>query len=330
MAEVIVADTATMSAWGNPKASHSGAAPSVMSKYQAGWSNGSVGLVYMARKVNAHGGYFCFTILDTIWYANNGRWTQYRQPIGENCAWYCENGYAGENCASGVGNSCNLKTIANSDLQASQIQLTTGDIELQLRSDKGMFTYGYMSGGFEGDAILVASTFLGNGRGITAAPITFLAGAWDGVLNTTTATAMSAEIKASTSTIQKTLCAEGWSGTDCASPTEACTACPDNKVFIMSKMACSAGKLDAAHPGDKGYSCDGDRTRYMDGNGECAYKGYSSAANIATKCWKTLTSYDFNKCLRGGSTATPKSIPTAIIAAPVAATVAVAQTTSTL
>jgi hypothetical protein len=93
----------------------------------------------------------------------------------------------------------------------------------------------------------------------------------------------------------------------------------------MSKMACSTGKLDAAHPGDKGYSCDGDRTRYMDGNGDCAYKGYSSASNIATKCWKTLTSYEFNNCLRSGGRITPSTAIATPAAAQVAAPVAMSQ-----
>lgn len=325
-AEITVASSDAMSEWGNPKASHAASSISIASKSQEGWSNGNVAMVYMARKITAHGGYFCFTILDTSWYANYGRWTIYRQPIGENCGWYCENGFSGEGCVAGAGTNCNTKTIGQSDLDASKIQLTTGDIEPQLRTDKGMFTYNYMSGGFEGDAILAAATFLGNGRGITATPITFLAGAWDFKQNKVTATAMSAEIKASTSTVQKTLCAEGWSGDDCSTPTAACTTCPDNKVFIVSKSACSEGKLDPNHPGDKAYSCDGDRTKWMDGaTGTCKGKGYSSAASIASKCWKTLTSYEFNACIRN-SKITPS---TAVIAAPVSTVTQVAQTAAT-
>lgn len=324
MAETVAVDSSVMSEWGSPKGSHAVSSYTIVSKSQEGWSNGNLLLVYMARKIVAHGGYFCFTTLDTSWYANYGRWTIYRQPIGEKCAWYCETGYAGENCEAGIGTDCNTETISQSDLESSKITTTTGDIEPQLRTDKGLFTYHYMDGGFEGDAILTATAFLANGRGITARPVTFLAGAWDHKQNKVTATAMSAEIKGATSTIQKTLCASGWSGADCATPTETCTACPDNKVFIVSKAACSTGKLDPEHPNDKGYSCNGDRTKWMNSNGECAGKGYTSSAKIASDCWKTLTSYDFKECLHGKTvSASPSPITSvATTAAPVAATAA--------
>jgi hypothetical protein len=215
IAEIDVAPADVLSAWGNPKAAHD-AAVAIAHKHISANSGGNVLLVYMARKIVAHGGYFCATTFDGQWYADYGRWTIYKRPFGENCAWYCEDGFAGENCAAGTGSACNVRKMSQSNLDAASASLGHPDIEEELRNDKGMFTRSFMSGEYEIDTILAATNFLANGRGITATPISFMAGATDFSAGAVTMNAISAEVKTSTSNVTKTLCAEGWAGADCS------------------------------------------------------------------------------------------------------------------
>ncbi|MGI5846109.1 MAG: hypothetical protein ACOX7D_02930 [Alphaproteobacteria bacterium] len=297
-AEKQVASSDVMGAWGSPEPLHT-TPMSVLGKgINRENGGGNIILVYMARKIVPHGGYFCFTTLDVAITSGGGRGTVYRNAIGEQCAWYCENGYAGEGCTAGDGTNCNMKTIGQADIDNAQIYKSGGGIKQNLVNDKGMFIENRVFGVLGADTILVAMEILTNGRGIKAQPITFFAGNWDYNQQKTTETAMSVETNPSSSTLRKTLCAEGWTGSDCNTRTDVCTACPDNRVFIVDKDACSAGKLDPEHPGDKAYSCDGDRTKYMNHEGNCAGKGYTSASDIISKnCWKTSNSYDFHKCM---------------------------------
>lgn len=303
-AETVVVSDTTMTAWGSPKTTTDTSDSIKSVTKDINDRDGYTRLVYMARKIVPHGGYFCFTVLHSNIASGDGRYSSYHQPTGEMCAWYCESGYAGENCASGNGEDCNFGLISDSDLSVNKMTATTANIKDKLKSDQGLFTYGYTeSWDYELNGILAAEKFLDSGHGIIAKPTTFKAGAWNGVSGKQDILSTSAEIKGAISSIKKTLCAAGWSGSDCATPTDACTSCADNRVFIVSKNACSEGTLDPDYPGDKGYSCDGDRKKYMNSQGVCVTKGNTSAANMAANCWKTMTSYDMDTCLRkiGGS-----------------------------
>lgn len=300
--ENIIVPTDVMVAWGNPKTTSADNDDQIKEAAKdVKDNNGKTRLVYMARKIVPHGGYFCLTVLDSVKYSNSvpGRYTSYHQPTGEICGWYCENGYSGENCVSGTGENCNLHSISELDLLADKITLTSADIKNQLKKDNGIFVYGYTDlWNYERNVILAAEKFLTNGHGITAKSVTFKAGNYDYEVGNGTTAATSAEIKGSTSNITKTLCAEGWSGNDCGTRTTACTACPDNRVFITAINSCSEDTLDPDHPGDKGYSCNGDRKKWMNNStGKCQLKGSISSENMAKFCWKEKTPNKLWECL---------------------------------
>lgn len=109
-----------------------------------------VGMI--AKKIVAHGGYFCpYQLQCANKRKNKKAWTMYYRPNGYNdgkCVWLCEPGYAGENCAAVSGEpSCDHSsyTITSGGKFAGLTLKTSGGNELQVESEVAGFDAWYQS-----------------------------------------------------------------------------------------------------------------------------------------------------------------------------------------
>ncbi|MDR0967294.1 MAG: hypothetical protein LBL75_00460 [Rickettsiales bacterium] len=226
--------------------------------------------IYMAQKIVEHGGYFCFTTLCSIDTGGVYSTYYYKQPDGvEKCAWYCENGYSGENCQSGTNNGgCNNIGISESDLENIGLD-SANNIEGSIAQNGGFLFYnlGPINGGYS-DEFISAAGFIGSGHGISAKPSLFEARANSVDLLTVY-------------NISKTLCADGWTGSDCNTPT----------------AACGGGGTGAYENAADISSCNGDDTKYTTAAGNCADKRSATTTYMAANCWTTMNATDFAECL---------------------------------
>ena len=222
-------------------------------------------MVYAARQIVEHGGYFCTTQLRS---RNEGRrgcpkiWTQYQNPNGDfekTCFWLCEPGYSGNECKNSnsapSGDECKYTKLSPDTLKKNISYNESGGLDnasvesiMRQNDHQGFFRFGHgnTKNGNEYDVILAAKSYLENGHGIVASPATFAAhgGMWNrddygdswtdckyGDSNLTI-TANSAGYKT------KTLCMPGFSGPGCT--TTACTVCDDELTkFNKTTGTCS-------------------------------------------------------------------------------------------
>jgi|GEM_PF-3442932 len=118
---------------------------------QHGTHSDEWGIVAMiAKKIVAHGGYFCpYQLQCANQRKNKKSWTMYYRPNGYTdgkCVWLCEPGYAGENCAAASGDaSCDHTSYTTtSGGKFSGLSLkTTGGSAGQVESEVAGFDAWY-------------------------------------------------------------------------------------------------------------------------------------------------------------------------------------------
>ena len=135
-----------------------------------------VGMV--ARKVVAHGGYFCpYQVQCANEWRNKKAWTYYFKPTGyseSKCVWLCEHGYSGENCVQKSSNAP-VDTYTNNMVgKTSGLDLkTSGKYKDQCESEVQGFDAWYQKGVYcsqddgskqnEIDVVLGVHTYLEHG-----------------------------------------------------------------------------------------------------------------------------------------------------------------------
>lgn len=191
---------------------------------------GVVGVV--ATKIVEHGGYFCpYQIQCANKWGKKASWTQYYFPNGydsSKCAWLCESGYSGENCAPQAGTPVNCDmTVYNTsnDGKFSGISVkTSGKNDNQREGD--ITGFNQWGSDPECDVVLGVTKFLQHG--VIAAPVRVCCGRDNWKKNDSFVDSVYAAPGK-----QKLLCAYGYkansTGTDCEPVTEQCKL--DNTVF---------------------------------------------------------------------------------------------------
>lgn len=266
-------------------------------------------MIYSARQIVEHGGYFCATQARSRNKGTKGCpkiWTQYQNPNGnfeKTCLWLCEPGYSGEGCTSGTITSeseCKYTKLSKDVIRTGISYNESGGYDdasvegaMAQNTYQGFFRFGHgnTAGGNELDVILAAKEFLKNGHGIIASPVTVAAhgGMWtrddyadswtdckygDSNLTITAKTA---------NYTTKTLCMPGFDGPGCT--TSVCTECDDPLTkFNAQKGVCSDCIENHVH----------------DKSGKCVPCGAGEVAipekDICLKCEKTEQIKD-GKCV---------------------------------
>ena len=135
-----------------------------------------VGMV--ARKIVAHGGYFCpYQVQCANERGNKKAWTYYFKPTGyseSKCVWLCEYGYSGENCVQKSSNAPVDTYTNNMASKTSGLSLkTSGKYKDQCESEIQGFDAWYQTGAYcsqddgskknEIDVVLGVHTYLEHG-----------------------------------------------------------------------------------------------------------------------------------------------------------------------
>ncbi len=289
-------------------------------------------IVYMARQVVEHGGYFCATQLRS---RNSGKsgcpniWTQYQNPTGDferTCFWLCEPGYTGENCVSGKAKSADACKYTNLSaatlLKDIGFQQTggydTATVESAIHDAGARFFYSNTTRkSDESDVILLAKEYLENGHGIVASPATF--SAHGGMWNAENYSDEWLDCKYGDSNLTvtangggyttKKLCMPGFDGEDCT--TTYCKTCDDTLAKYNDKTgSCSdcienhirnkEGKCEKCPAGttavqDKKICLECKKTEYVK-DGECVPRDVIEKS-VLYNCYPNENANDFKACV---------------------------------
>lgn len=174
-----------------------------------------VGLV--ARKINAHGGYFCTMQLQCEGKSKAVTW--YLFPGGgageESCFWLCENGYSGKDCAPINTNEYNLNTgnaacgtpNMSRERFAKRTVKTTGDKDgLTIEYSTEILHNRYTSNK-EQDVMVGVAQWMTNKAGVMASPFSFYC--------TNKSKANKIGMNMYPLLASKTLCMPGYTGENC-------------------------------------------------------------------------------------------------------------------
>lgn len=290
-------------------------------------------IIYSARQIVAHGGYFCVTQARSRNQGASGCpkiWTQYQNPDGDfekTCFWLCEPGYTGEECKPGKAKSaaqCMYTKLSPETLRDGISYNESGDYDRasvesnMITNDyQGFFRFGHRNkNSDEQDVILIAQSYLDNGHGIVASPATVSAhgGMWErddyadswtdckyGDSNLTI-TAKTKNYKT------KTLCMPGFDGPDCT--TSVCSACEDPLTRFNEKSGyCSDCIENHIHKDGKCVPCAAGetavpekdicltckKTEYVK-DGACAPREQISKQELY-KCYPNDNATDFALCI---------------------------------
>ena len=284
-------------------------------------------MVYSARKIYEHGGYFCTTQLQS---RNKGNkttriWTTYKNPVGNvdaTCFTLCEPGYTGDTCTRGRATAAQcrytrLSPETMTDGISYEPHTDTGSVEVPMQQNGGFF---YQDPGInatttgEQDVILAAKSFLENGHGIVASPAAVNAhrGYWNAADYSDTWFTRSDHSNISITANggnykTKILCMPGFDGPDCSTTvcdecedpltkynqeTGACTDCIENYIHGAGGVCVKCGDNEYAWK-DKCMSCK--KTEYFD-NGQCLpRKGIM--ADTLRRCWPNIEPTEFAACV---------------------------------
>lgn len=223
----------------------------------------AVVVVYSARIIVEHGGYFCATQIrarnTNKGTQYNDTWTQYQLPdgdMGKTCFWLCEPGYSGDGCNLGRATSPDSCVYINLTPDYLKQFITYNEsggndnssIEESMRNTLGFFQHSKScySNRCEHDVILAAKSYLENGHGIIASPATVTAhsvyGAWSEddytymenqkyYYSNAQVNLQVTDNKGNYTT--KTLCMPGFDGPNCT--TDLCTECTDPTTMFNSQ-----------------------------------------------------------------------------------------------
>ncbi len=255
-------------------------------------------MIYSARQIVAHGGYFCVTQARS---RNKNSficpriWTQYQNPDGDfekTCFWLCEPGYSGEGCKPGTVKSatqCIYTKLSPETLKDGISYNESGGYDrasiksnMTLNNSQGFFRFGHRyKKSDERDVILIAQSYLDNGHGIIASPATVAAhpgmwnrddyaDSWTDCKNGDSNLTITAKTRNYTT---KTLCMPGFDGPNCS--TSVCIECEDPLTKFSEKTGyCSECIENHIHKDGKCVQC---------GEGETAVP----EKDICLKCKKT-------------------------------------------
>ncbi len=326
-------NSSVKSSWGNPsqvvqawKRAELTSAYIKPKKTAANASDEAIVVVYMARSLVEHGGYFCATQLRS---RNEGAskathvWTQYQEVGDNNCMWLCEPNYNGENCAVGTGASCDKTVMSKATLSAAGYEESGGydnnTVESALAN--GGMTFFVWGGGTktdESDTFVMAVDWLANGHGIKARPVTFAAHCGTVPKGEECNRGNSNLTVAASNGNEKTLCLPGWSGPGCTASIAECKACPSGTNTVWSdkdqKCVCGAG---AASVGGGCIMCDNAKDEYLsksqgkciacpkaqywsDNSDKCVDKTKYSMTQLAKpECLDKFDNAEYRDCLDG-------------------------------
>jgi hypothetical protein len=279
-------------------------------KAPANSSDEAIVMVYMAREVVPHGGYFCATQLRSRnrgGNKNDAVWTQYQEVSGgASCYWLCAPGYSGAQCvAATAGDNCDATVLSKETIISTAGYREGGgydDSSIEASMDgKAYLSFGYQTDkNNESDVILVAKTF--TDHSIMAYPVTFSAfcGNWNetnggkcdkGESNLKLVDNGGKTIK---------LCMKGYSGPDCAIPASSisptCGQCPDGENFHDGQcIKCKEGELFA---NGRCFSCIEGKQKLNSAKDGCEdRKSVARSALSAKGCMSKFDSDEYKTCV---------------------------------
>jgi hypothetical protein len=290
-------------------------------------------IAFVARHIVEKGGNFC-PLMISVGSSSSSRYLLWNEAVNPTlCRWLCEPGFEGAECKTPTSDAaaCDTTSLAKADLTGGETYSGTNAIAMVRQTASvalghfGRRTYQR----FQYQIILGATGFVANGHGITAAPI---------IVGATGDHPITTWLKSQRgSSTEKTLCAAGFSGPNCAISSSKCGQdfwcsgwtefesaqhekvpvgnclqfrCTSGKVFTSATdrmcKTCTAGFKTGI--GQDGLCVECVKGQYYDSlTSACKpAKGYaknimqygkSSVAAVADQCWTKESPDEYKACL---------------------------------